>query len=648
MTKRNSATAAAPIRHAVLRLLATTDLHVHVHSWDYFTDQPSAALGLARTAGLIREARAEVANTLLFDNGDFLVGSPLGDLIAAQHRNGRRQPHPIIAAMNLLAYDAVTIGNHEFAHGIDYLTACLQDANFPVVSTNMLARRGATPLEDRPLFAADLLLTREILDDRGEPHPIRIGVLGFAPTQTVNWEHHALHGQLQVRDILEAAAARIPILKAAGAEIILALCHSGIGHSGIGHSGIGPGAPVPVIENVTTALAALIGIDVLVAGHTHQQFPGPDFPQGPGIDPVQGTLWGKPAVMPGFFGSHLGVIDLDLRWQGGVLGITGHRSRLRAIAQRLDSGAVEPLIACDPALEAATEADHAATRRWSSLHIGRTDSDLHSFFAMVSACPAVRLVARAQRDYVREALLGTALEATTVLSAAAPFRAGGRGGPENYTFVPRGEISMRNLADLYSHPNAIAAVALSGVELRGWLERSASQFHQIHPGAVDAELIDQNFSSFNFDSIEGLSYRIDLSSPARFDCRGQLRDRKAWRITDLRHQGQAVQPKDRFIVATNSYRTGGGGFAGASAERVVLSRPDQNRDILRQYIAAHDPLPQPDPPDPPNWRFLPMPGTAVSFDSSPLAADHLADVPELRLQVVERRSSGFLRFRLQL
>jgi 2',3'-cyclic-nucleotide 2'-phosphodiesterase/3'-nucleotidase len=620
---------------AGLRLLATSDLHVHLHSWDYFADQPSPGVGLARTAALIRSARAEVANTLLFDNGDFLDGSPMGDLIAAQHRSGHNPTHPVITAMNLLNYDAVTIGNHEFAHGLDYLTSRLQSANFPVVSTNLLTLRGDDPHADQPLFAGDLLLEREITGHNGENYLIRVGVLGFAPVQTAAWEHHVLQGTLATRDILEAAAARLPQLKAQGADIVVALSHSGIGS----------GTAAPLMENATAALARLDGIDVLIAGHTHQRFPDPSFPPGPGIDPMAGTLWGKPAVMPGFYGSHLGVIDLALERGTAGWRIAGHRSQLRAISKRTETGVMEPLIAADPAVAAATEADHAATRHWSAQRIGETGSDLHSFFSLVAACPAVRLVARAMRDYVEAALRGTVHEGIPVLAAAAPFRAGGRGGPENYTFVPRGPISLRNLADLYYHPNAIAAVALTGSEVRGWLERSVSQFHQIAPGAVDAELVDKRFPSFNFDSIEGLTWRVDLSRPARFDSHGVLLDRQAQRITELCHEGRPVRPTDRFIVATNSYRTSGSGFTGASAERVILSRPEQCRDILHHYIAAHDPLP---PPDPPNWGFVPMQGTSVTFDSAPLAAAHVADVPELRLEPMTRCPIGFLRFRLHL
>ncbi|HRD84812.1 MAG TPA: bifunctional metallophosphatase/5'-nucleotidase, partial [Rubrivivax sp.] len=65
-----------------LRLLETTDLHMHLLAWDYYQDKPSDEFGLARTASLIKAARAEVRNSLYFDNGDLLQGSPLGDWVA--------------------------------------------------------------------------------------------------------------------------------------------------------------------------------------------------------------------------------------------------------------------------------------------------------------------------------------------------------------------------------------------------------------------------------------------------------------------------------------------------------------------------------------------------------------------------------------
>jgi 2',3'-cyclic-nucleotide 2'-phosphodiesterase / 3'-nucleotidase len=78
-----------------LRILETTDIHVHVHSYDYYRDQPDDTLGLARVAALVDKARGEAKNTLLFENGDFLQGSPMGDLAASEKGFKGGDTHPI-------------------------------------------------------------------------------------------------------------------------------------------------------------------------------------------------------------------------------------------------------------------------------------------------------------------------------------------------------------------------------------------------------------------------------------------------------------------------------------------------------------------------------------------------------------------------
>src|SRR5690606_6307308 len=116
-------------------ILATTDLHMHVLGYDYFADRPSGRLGLSRAAALIAKARQSAPNCLLFDNGDGLQGSPMGDYLAEAGALGPRQPHPAIAAMNALRYDAATVGNHDFSFGLGFLRRTLDEAEFPIVAS---------------------------------------------------------------------------------------------------------------------------------------------------------------------------------------------------------------------------------------------------------------------------------------------------------------------------------------------------------------------------------------------------------------------------------------------------------------------------------------------------------------------------------
>ena len=625
MTQPPSRICAAKIR---LRLLATTDIHVHLLGYDYFTDRPSDGIGLAHTAALIAQARAEVPNVLLFDNGDFLQGNPLGDYIMQSGALQAGRVHPAVRAMNRLGYDAATLGNHEFNYGLEPLLLSLGGAAFPVVSANVARRLGADPAEDDTLLPPFVLLKRMVQDNAGAGHPITIGVIGFAPPQIVDWDRLLLAGALQTRGIVEAAAALVPRMRALGADLVVALSHSGIGALDAG-----PGA-----ENATTALATVPGIDAIIAGHSHLVFPSKAFAGMDGIDVAAGRIMGRPVVMPGVNGSHLGVIDLDL-----ARGPDGWQVRAAQVAARPVQGAGLP-----PAPEVlhAVRPEHDATLAYARRAVGTSDSPLHSYFATVAPNLPLRVVAQAQADHVRRQLQGRPEGGLPVLSAVSPFRAGGRGGPGNYIDIPAGPLALRNVAELYLFPNTIAALRLTGAELQDWLENAMGLYRQITPGAPDQPLIDEDFPSYNHDRILGLSFAVDLTQPARYDRFGALAHPAAQRVHDLRFMGQPIDPAAEFVLATNSYRAAGcGGYHAARAERLIDVGRMPIRDILLRCMAEQPPLAAPLPP---GIRFQPVPGASVLFDTGPGAQAHLADIAHFAPEPLGLTEAGFLRFRLHL
>lgn len=158
---------------AHLRLMETTDLHVHVFPYDYYGDRPSDAVGLSRTATLIRGFRDEATNSLLVDNGDFLQGNPMGDYIAYERGMKDGNMHPIIQAMNTLDFDASTLGNHEFNYGLDFLMKTLNGAEFPVVSANVAKGALATNPRDDTLFLKPyVIIDRTIKDSNWSFSPV--------------------------------------------------------------------------------------------------------------------------------------------------------------------------------------------------------------------------------------------------------------------------------------------------------------------------------------------------------------------------------------------------------------------------------------------------------------------------------------------
>ncbi|WP_375258174.1 bifunctional 2',3'-cyclic-nucleotide 2'-phosphodiesterase/3'-nucleotidase [Citreimonas sp.] len=628
--------ARAQAGQAHLRIMETTDIHVHVFPYDYYADKPVDTVGLARTASLIGDIRAEATNSLLFDNGDFLQGNPMGDYMAYERGLKEGDLHPVIAAMNTLGFDGTTLGNHEFNYGLDFLTKAIGRADFPVVCANVAKTTGATPTEDQLLVPPYVILERQITDGAGETHPIKVGFIGFVPPQIMNWDRKHLEGNVMARDMVAAARAWVPQMKEAGADIVIALSHSGIGAADHEDG----------MENAAIPLAAVEGVDAILTGHSHLVFPGPDYAEWPGVDNAAGTIGGKPGVMAGFWGSHMGLVDLMLERDGNGWRIASHAVEARPIFRREEDRSITPLVESDEAVLASVQEDHDATLAYVRRAVGKTDAPLHSYFALVADDPSVQIVSNAQTWYIEQMMQGTPHEGLPILSAAAPFKAGGRGGPEYYTDVPVGDVAIKNVADLYLYPNTVRAVRVTGQQVKDWLERSAGMFNQVEPGAEDAPLLNPDFPSYNFDVMDGVTYRIDLSQPSKFDKDGAVVNPEANRITDLRYQGEPIDPAQEFIVATNNYRaSGGGSFPGAGGDTIVFEGPDTNRDVIVRYIVEKETV---SPRADANWSFAPMDGTTVIFETGPAGAKYAETIESVDIEAAGDSDTGFARFRIRL
>ena len=619
-----------------LRLMETTDLHVHVFPYDYYADKPRDTVGLARTAALIGDIRAEATNSLLLDNGDFLQGNPMGDYIAYERGMKEGDSHPVIQAMNAVGYDASTLGNHEFNYGLDFLMKSLAGAGFPVVCANVAKKLGASPRGDTTLLPPYVILERELTDGAGTRHPIKIGLIGFVPPQVMNWDRRHLEGNVQARDILETARAYVPQMKEQGADIIIALSHSGIGSAQESDG----------MENASVPLASIEGIDAIMTGHSHLVFPSSGYADFAGVDAEQGTIHGKPATMGGFWGSHMGLIDLMLERDGAGWRVVGHASQARPISKRNEDRSITALVDSVPAVLASVQTEHDETLAYVRRAVGKTDAPLHSYFALVADDPSVQIVSIAQTWYIEQMLKGTEYEGLPILSAAAPFKAGGRGGPEYYTDVPKGDVAIKNVADLYLYPNTARAVKVTGAQVKDWLERSAGMFNQITPGEADQVLLNPSFPSYNFDVIDGVTYEIDLSQPSKFGPKGELDNPEANRIVNLSFNGAPIDPEQSFIIATNNYRAGGGGaFPGAMGDTIVFEGPDTNRDVIVRYIVEKGTI---SPRADANWRFAPLEGTSVLFDTGPKAESYVDSLESIRIEPAGEGPDGFARYRITL
>ena len=529
-----------------LRILATSDLHMNLGGG------PGRASGLVALAPVIARERAGCANALLFDNGDLIEGTALADEIARTGL-GAAELHPAIAALNSLGYDAATLGNHDFSFGTAFLARAMRDAAYPITSAN------ADVASPKPIWSSHVILARNMQAQDGSFHPLRIGVFGVLPPQTTEWEPE-LAATMRTHEVLPAAARAVKALQDARADVIVALSHGGFAN------------PDASRENAAAEIARISGVDAIIAGHTHQVLTEEATPESAAV------------VMPGFGGSHLGVIDMTLERRDG-------RWKVISSAPRNQPASDLPC----PRLTAIVRQLPKAASQNLDQQVTWLTGGITSYFALLGVDPAARIVAAALRAHVAAALPGT--PPGSILIASPPFRAGGRSGPAHYLFLEPGPIRKSDLSALYPFANRVCALAMTGADIMEWLNAAAQIFAplpefgsaasqcgsggsgaQAQDAAKSLPLLDPLIAPFMFDVIDGLDYTIDLQRPP-----GQ-------RVCGILLGGNPLRPSDQLIVVTNSYRmTCASTYRDLVSKRIDFLAPAARarvRDIVAAYLAG--------------------------------------------------------------
>ncbi|MBY7122137.1 bifunctional 2',3'-cyclic-nucleotide 2'-phosphodiesterase/3'-nucleotidase [Bacillus sp. 16GRE42] len=590
-----------------LRILETSDIHVNLMNYDYYQTKTDNKVGLVQTATLVNKAREEAKNSVLFDDGDALQGTPLGDYVANKINDPKKPvdpsyTHPLYRVMNLMKYDVISLGNHEFNYGLDYLNKVISKTEFPVINSNVYKDdKDNNEENDQNYFKPYHVFEKEVEDESGQKQKVKIGVMGFVPPQVMNWDKANLEGKVKAKDIVETAKKMVPKMKAEGADVIVALAHSGVDKSGYN---VG-------MENASYYLTEVPGVDAVLMGHSHTE--------------MKDVFNGVPVVMPGVFGSNLGIIDMQLKKVNGKWEIQKEQSKpqLRPIADSKGN----PLVKSDQELVNEIKDDHQATIDYVNTAVGKTTAPINSYFSLVQDDPSVQLVTNAQKWYVEKLFAENGqyskYKGIPVLSAGAPFKAGGRNGATYYTDIPAGTLAIKNVADLYVYPNTLYAVKVNGAQVKEWLEMSAGQFNQIDPKKTEEQpLVNIGYPTYNFDILDGLKYEIDVTQPTKYDKDGKVVNANTNRIINMTYEGKPVADNQEFIVATNNYRGSSQTFPGVSKGEVVYQSQDETRQIIVKYMQE---TPVIDPAADKNWTFKPIVADKLhtTFDSSPNAQKYI-------------------------
>lgn len=602
-----------------LRLLQTTDLHAQLCGVG-----PGSA-SLTTLFPLIESQRQGPDLTLLLDCGDFLQGNPLFDptLPPADLPDTTvfsLGASPVIGAFNRLGYDAVALGNHEFAFGAEPLGTALQQADFPVISTNFRRHPG----HDTALLQVlpHVILTRHLrLGDTSLP--LRIGLVAATPANTLASEDPALSEQFYFAEMTPSIARTVPRLRAQGADLVLLLSHSGLSEQSCD----------PLNDNCAHRMSQIPGIDAMLCGHQHGLFPSDQFAAIPNADLQAGTVNGVPTVMAGAFGSHLGQIDLYLTQDATGWQVIRHAVQLHPSPSQpaqTKSAQTKPLI--ETPFHAALAPYIQRAEATLDQPLGQNAQPLHSYFAQLAPCAVARTLAALQQQAIAPLLANHPTRALPLLSATVVHKSGPLCPQSPYVELPAGPLRHRDLLALQPFNTHLIALRLTGHELQLWQQHNAQMFVPRHGEAQDKPLLNPSFPSYRFDHLFGVETRFNLTNPDA--------------LPTLYLNGTSLPPDQEVVVITNTHRASTlPVLSTLTADRQILPVGPDLRQLLRQALNTG---PLRIPPRHDSWRFKPLPGTTATADVATTALPYLADIAHLHPEVLEQTSDSTSRLRLHL
>src|SRR5213596_1229285 len=448
------AVSAPDTAHVVI--VATTDVHGRVFGWDYVRDAVAPG-GLSRAATALETLRSRYpGHVVLVDAGDLLQGNPFATFFG---RYDKRQPQPIVDALNALQYDVVTPGNHDFDFGVDFLRGAAKQATYRYVSANVEDSTGA------PFFPQTVVVARG---------PVKVGITGFTTPGVMLWDKAQLAGRARVRRIAGAAPMALARLDGEGADLKIVLIHSGFGESTYDTTGVGPENDAAVLATVNPKP------DVVIVGHTHREIRDTVIN---GVHFVQPKNWVQSRAVV-----HVPLSKDQAAGGGGRWRVTNVHADLIPLATMGELRRFTRRI----------DAAHQAARLWAGTPLGTAGPGFDARYARVQDTPLLDFINDVQRR-----------KAGAQLSAAAVF--------DVQPGLPEGEIHQRELSGIYPYENTLRAVKISGQQLRDYLEQSARYFRTYEPGGP---VINDSFPPYNYDVVSGVVYNIDLSRPAGQRIRG--------------------------------------------------------------------------------------------------------------------------------
>ena len=383
-----------------------TVLHTNDHHGRFWQDR-KGRWGMSARMTLISQIREEVkedgGNVLLLSGGDINTGVPESDLQNAV---------PDFKGMNLLGYDAMAVGNHEFDKPRDVLMMQKNLANFPFLSANILDEKTGEPLF-KPYTTFEF-------------NGLRVAVMGLTTTDTPKATNPENTAGLDFVSPVKIASELVPELHKK-ADVIIATTH--MGHYKNAQHGVNAPGDVTLAREVS-------GIDLIVGGHSQDPLVKPDLQNGTYI--VQAHEWGK----------YVGRADFEFR--NGELKLVNY--------QLIPVNYKEKTLKEDPAMLALLTPYQEKGAKLVEAKVGRVDQ---------------RLMGERSEVRFQPTDLGTLITKAFIEKSGADFATTNGGGIR--ASIDGGEITYKDILTVLPFGNTLTTVEMNGQEVIDYLNNVATK-----------------------------------------------------------------------------------------------------------------------------------------------------------------------------
>ena len=539
-----------PQPEGTLRLIYTTDIHGQVVGMDYQTGKNNEKCGLEKAYTLVKEARNEVpaSNSMTFDVGDSFMDFTT-DFI---HEREPEKLQPVYQAMMKVGYDAITLGNHDFDYGYDFIVNQLNLSNLKDICVLSNVKDSKT---GENTFGNSKIIEKTIQDTQGNPITVKVGIIGeTVPSLSSRTESYT--GILKTEDIVANAKTEAAKLKQEGADIIVVLAHSGFG----------PEEPTDKYKNAAYALTKIGDVDVILAGHEHTYFPtaaANDVHYSlPGIDTTTSLVNGKRLLLVKEKGKAIGVVDLNLT--------VDENNKVVLKDSTYDIRKVQKETVVSSEITETMNEWGAKIEEYCNTQIGNLQSGViwDNYSALLEDNPVIQVTQNAQIDYAVNTIYNTLPEYKDypIVSMTRYAKSGSAGG-DDYANVA-GKITKGTISYLADYNKYVYLYTITGAQLREWMEWSASIYETIgtSPYKIWDDMIIKQYTEQGGNSLlqedeltswgnqftvfEGVEYVIDPMAKPRYNSAG-IKINDTNRITELTYNGVPVTDDQQFVFVTN-------------------------------------------------------------------------------------------------